>query len=194
MKRVKRICKTLKEVRMQWFLASCLLMGCSTLMPQEKFFCTISTKDIPDVPEKTISYKTDYIDYHFPEAGTISDPLFDYDIKYDTLSHYRVTVLGYVIFGKEANQNNQYERIDSVGITRLVIDKIGAPRELLGIKGDKRWNNNKNWEECSLPKKILKKIRNDFFIRMKYKRFVFNQSDQTEPINGSTTGYGYRLY
>ena len=101
-------------------------MGCSTLMPQEKFFCTISTKDIPDVPENTISYKTDYLDYHVVEAGTISSPLFDYDIKYDTLSHYRVSVMGYVVFGRDANNTNQHERIDSVGITHLVIDKIGT--------------------------------------------------------------------
>lgn len=106
-------------------LASCLLIGCVTTMPHEKFFCTISTKDIPDVPEKTISYKTDVIDYHFPEAGSISDPLFDYDIKYDTLSHYRVAVLGRLVFGKGSYQESQYERIDSVGITRLVIYKKG---------------------------------------------------------------------
>ena len=131
-------------------------MGCGTTMSHEKFFCTISTKDISDVPEQTISYKTDYIDYHIPEAGTISDPLFDYNIKYDTLSHYRVTVFGYVVFG-ESNQEGQYERIDSVGITRLVIDKVGGPRELYSKKRDEHWNDIP-WEECSLPKKILKKI------------------------------------
>ncbi|MCR4836291.1 MAG: hypothetical protein K5899_07915 [Bacteroidaceae bacterium] len=173
-------------------LAGCLLMGCSTLMPQEKFFCTISTKDIPDVPENTISYKTDYLDYHVVEAGTISSPLFDYDIKYDTLSHYRVSVMGYVVFGRDANNTNQHERIDSVGITHLVIDKIGAPRELFGKKGDERWNK-RNWEECYLPNKILKKIRKDFFIRMKYQRYVFNYNI-TEPIKAITAGYGYRSY
>ena len=164
-------------------------MGCGSTMSHEKFFCTISTKDIPDVPEQTISYTTDVIDYHFPEAGTISNPLFEYDIKYDTLSHYRVTVLGYVGFG-ESSHKGQYERIDSVGITRLVIDKKGGPRELYSKKRDEHWNDIP-WEKCSLPKKILKKIRKDFLTRMKYKRYVINTSDT---IKGITTSYGYRLY
>ena len=170
-------------------LAGCLLMGCGTTLSHEKFFCTRSTKEISDVPEQTISYKTDYIDYHFPEAGTISDPLFDYNIKYDTLSHYRVVVFGYVVFGK-SNQESQYERIDSVGITRLVIDKKGGARELYSKKWDEHWNDIP-WEKCSLSKKILRKIRKDFLIRMKYKRYVINRSDT---IKGITTGYEYRLY
>ena len=172
-----------------FFLAGCLLMGCGTTMSHKKFFSTISTKDIPDVPEQSISYKTNSIDYHVPEAGTISDPLFNYNIKYDTLSHYKVTVMGYVIFGKNV-QTTPYERIDSVGITRLVIDRQNAPRELYSKNGDEHWNDIP-WEDCSLPKKILKKIRKDFLIRMKYKRYVINRSDT---LKGITAGYGYRLY
>ena len=164
-------------------------MGCGTTMSHEKFFSTISTKDIPEVSEKTILYKTDVVDYHFPEAGTISEPLFEHNIKYDTLSHYRVTVFGYVVFGQNGPMA-PYERIDSVGITRLVIDRMNAPRELYSKKRDEHWNDIP-WENCSLPKKILKRIRKDFLIRTKNKRYVINQSDT---IRGVTTGYAYRLY
>jgi len=177
-------------------LASCLLVSCRTSMTSEMFFNTTSTKDIPDVSEKAISYRTSYLDTDCEECGTISEPLFDYNIKYDTLSHYKVVVIGYVVFGKDNYQENQYERIDSVGITRLVIDnKLHHSRELYGKKGDEHWNDIP-WEECSLPKKILKKIRNDFLIRTKYLKYLFNKSKLVDelPIKGITTQYLYRLY
>ena len=175
------------------FLLTCsMFMECCTIMPNEEFFCTISTKDIPDVSVKTLSFSTDYIDYHFPECGTVSYPLFDYDIKYDTLSHYRVVVLGSVVFGEEDNTENVFEILDSVKITRLVVDRLHSPRELYGKNGDDEWIS-KNWEECPLPNKILKKIRKDFLIRMKYKRYFLNKSDNS-PAKRLTTSYPYRLY
>ncbi len=173
--------------------ACCMLMNCSSLMPSEKFFCTTSTNRIPDVTIETITYRTRSSDEGCIECGTISEPLFDYNIKYDTLSHYKVVVLGYVVFGKENNYKYQYERIDSVGIIRLVIDREHFPRELYGKKGDDDWSN-KRWEECPLPNKIVNLIKKDFLKRMKYKRFFFNKSVLKQPIKGVTTQHLYRLY
>ncbi len=177
----------MKSILILW--ACCLLMGCSTSMQHERFFCTLSARDIPDVSEESITYRTDYIDYHFVEAGTISNPLFGFDIKYDTLSHYRVVVLGRLVFG-ETKHDGQYERIDSVEINRLIISSLNAPRELYCKNGDE-YCSKISWKECSLPKKNLKKIRKDFLIRMKYKRYVINKSDS---IKGITTLYEYHLY
>ncbi len=176
-------------------LAGCLLVSCRTSMPSDIFFNTISTKDIPSMSEKSISYRISYLNTDCIRCGTISEPLFDYNIKYDTLSHYKVVVIGYVVFEKDNYQENQYERIDSVGITRLVISSLHSPRELYSKHGDEHWNDIP-WEECSLPKKILKKIRNDFLIRTKYSKYLFNKSELNDelPIKGISTQYCYRLY
>ena len=178
-----------------FLLICCMLNGCSTLMPCEKFFCTVSTKDIPDVSISNISFITGYIHDDCKKCGTISDPLFDFNIKYDTLSHYRVLVLGYVVFGNEMNHKNQYETIDSVGIKRLVIMRMHSQQELYGKKEDCNWSN-RNWNECPLPKRILKEIRDDFLKRMKYRRYIYNKSvlDDSLSINGYTTQYYYSLY
>lgn len=175
-----------------FFLACSLFMSCSTIMPNEKFFCTVSTKDIPDLSVENIQFKTFPMDTHFPEYGTVSYPLFDYDIKFDTLSHYTVVVLGSVAFREQNNNDYEYEIIDSVSISRLVVDRSQHPRELYGKKGDDGWIT-KNWKECSLPNKILKKIKKDFLIRMKYQRYSLKKSDDL-PIKGLTTSYVYRLY
>ena len=158
-------------------LAGCLLVSCRTSMPSDIFFNTISTKDIPSMSEKSISYRISYLNTDCIRCGTISEPLFDYNIKYDTLSHYKVVVIGYV------------------GITRLVISSLHSPRELYSKHGDEHWNDIP-WEECSLPKKILKKIRNDFLIRTKYSKYLFNKSELNDelPIKGISTQYCYRLY
>ena len=175
-----------------FFLVCCLFMSCCTIMPNEKFFCTVSTKDIPDLSVENIQFKTFPMDDHFPECGTFSYPYFDYDIKYDTLSHYKVVVLGSVAFREQNINDYEYEIIDSVSISRLVVDRSQHPRELYGIKGDDGWIT-KNWEECSLPNKILKKIKKDFLIRMKYLRYSLKKNDDL-PIKGMTTSYGYLLY
>ena len=185
--------KKMKLILIYW--ACCLLMSCGALLTSEEFFNTISTKDIPDVSVKSISYRTGYVDSECIKCGIISEPLFDYSIKYDTLSHYEVIVIGYVVFGKKNYQENQYEGIDSVGITRLIVSSLHSQRKLYGKNGDEI-RNNILWKECPLPKIILKKIKKDFLIRMKYKRFLFNKSvfNDEMQIKGYTTQYRYCLY
>lgn len=160
-------------------------------MPNEKFFCTVSTKDIPDMSLENIQFKTFSLDTHFPESGTCSDPLFYHNIKYDTLSHYRVVVLGSVEFRQQDTNDYEYEIIDSVRISRLVVFSSHHPRELYGKKGDDGWSTNK-WVECPLPNEILEKIRDDFLIRMKYQRYRLKKYEDN-PVTGISTGYDYRL-
>ena len=167
-------------------------MSCGTSMSCKKYFSTVSIKSIPNMNIDSIPFRTDYVDYHFPSYGTISTPVFEYDLKYDTLSRYRIDVLGIIVFAKDSNQPYQFKSIDSVGITRLIISRPNYPRESYTYYG-KKWQSDKSWKECPLPRKLLMKIREDFLIRMKYMRYILNEEDP-ERIRAVTTGYGYRLY
>lgn len=140
-----------------------------TLLSCEEYFCTVSSKDIPDMSLDSITFITSNIDSHFSECGTVSDPVFDYDIQYDTLSRYQVVVCGTIIFGKDTNPGKQYERVDSVGIRSLFIwNKNSKQREYYSCEYHR---SHKKWEDCPLPPYILTQIKNDFLIRMKYTRY-----------------------
>jgi len=173
------------------FLICCIIMSCGTTMSCKKYFSTLSTRNIPNMTIDSIPFHTDYVDYHFPSYGSISTPVFDYDFKYDTLSRYRIDILGRIVFAKNSNQPNIFKSIDSVGITRLIISRPNYPRESYSYHGD--WQNDKSLKECSLPQKVLMKIREDFLIRMKYMIYILNEED-SERIRTVTTGYGYQLY
>lgn len=175
-----------------FFLICSIIMSCGTSMSCKKYFSTVSTKNIPNMNIDSIPFHTDYVDYHFPSCGSISSPVFDYDLKYDTLSRYRIDVLGIIVFDKNSNQPNQFKSIDSVGITRLIISRPNYPRESYTYYG-KKWQSDKSWKECPLPRKLLMKIREDFLIRMKYERYILNEEDP-ERIRAVTTGYSYKLY
>ena len=172
------------------FLLICILMvSCGTFMPNEKFFGYVRARDIPDVSLDFVSFRTSYIGGDCISCGTISEPLFDYNIKYDTLSHYRVIVLGKIVFEKDSCQKGDYKRADSVGIHGLIVDRLYFPRVFYSDMSHK-WNQNTPWKECPLPKKILKKIRKDFLMRKKYVRYAFEGED----VNSVSESYCYRLY
>ena len=165
-----------------------LLVSCGTLMPSEKFFVTVSTKDIDIMSLDSVSFSTCYIEGNCVSCGTVSEPLFACDIKYDTLSHYTVIVMGKNVFDNNY-QNGQYRYVDSIEINRLVIDRQHFPREFYSDLGHK-WSHNTSWKECPLPKSILKKIRNDFLKRKKYIRYNLKNLD----VKSVSESYCYRLY
>lgn len=162
-----------------------ILLGCGTSISCKDFFSTVSTKDIPDISMDTVLFRTDYIN----GSCTSYSPLFDYNIKYDTLSRYKVFVWGRIFFGNNPHYKNQYKSVDSVEINSLVIDRLNSPREFFSDMKHK-WKNNTPWEQCPLPPKILKKIKNDFLKRMKYTRYVFKEEDE----NSVSESYLYILY
>ncbi|SEV98571.1 hypothetical protein SAMN04487850_1111 [Prevotella aff. ruminicola Tc2-24] len=170
-------------------LTCCLLVSCGTSMSCEKFFGTVSTKDIPDVSLDSVSFRTSYIEGDCVSCGTISEPLFDCDIKYDTLSHYSVIVLGKVVFEKDSCQKEDYKRVYAVEINNLVVQKQHFPREFYSDSNHK-WRHNTPWKRCPLPKKVLEKIRNDFLKRKKYVRYTFKEAD----ASSVSESYCYRLY
>jgi len=158
-------------------------------MSCEKFFGTVSTKDIPDVSLDSVSFRTSYIEGDCVSCGTISEPLFDCDIKYDTLSHYSVIVFGNITFDKDSCQSCDYKRVFSVEINRLIVQRQHFPREFYSDDYHK-WTHNTPWRKCPFPKSVLKKIRNDFLLRKKYVRYSFKNID----VNSVTESYHYRLY
>ena len=167
--------------------ATCLfLVSCDTYFAKEKFFCKVSIKDIQDASLGTVSYRTDYIDGSCVQCGTVSVPLFDYDIKYDTLSRYKVIVIGKILFKKDSHI---YKTNDSIEINSLIIDRPSFPREFYSQKNNK-WSNQVSWDNCPLPKRILKKIRTDFLKRKKNTRYVLNNSDACS----ISEMYSYLLY
>lgn len=156
----------------------------------------MSTKDIADVPIEAIKYTNpEFIDTHIAECGTLSQPLFDCNIKYDTMLHYKVLVIGYVRFGKDNGCKEKHETIDSVGITRVVIDRLYYPREMYGRINDVDWRN-KRWRDCPLPKAVLKALKDDFFIRMKYRKYCLNHSllNSEQLKDGTGVMLLYHLY
>lgn len=175
------------------FIICILLVSCRSGISSTNYFGTLSSKDIPDISLNAVPFKTNYLDDECVKCGTMSEPVFNYDIKYDTSSHYRVVVSGKVIFTKDTAPNNQYAMIDSVGIDNLIIWKEHSVRERYSSQAsdnnDSDWN--KAWEKCPIPSNILKKIRKDFFIRMKYRQYSFGNDMN---INGITTSYLYLLY
>ena len=158
-------------------LTCCLLVSCGTSMSCEKFFGTVSTKDIPDVSLDSVSFRTSYIEGDCVSCGTISEPLFDCDIKYDTMSHYRVAVMGKIVFAKDNHPKDQYKRVDSVGITRIIVNNMLQARREIYSNMNYKLENDTPWDECPLPKRILKKIRNEFLKREKYVRYTFKETD-----------------
>ena len=178
---------------LQIILLCCLLASCNTQMPINEFFCIMSTKDVPDVSIDSIQFQRVYIDGSCIKCGTIENPLFCDNIRYDTLSRYRVVVVGNVFFEQDGDSQEEYEKIDSVGIESFIVIRPNSPREF--YSNNPNWSN-KRWKECPLPKRVLEEIKKDFLKRMKYKRYRFNKSALGDilPIKGYGTVYEYRLY
>ena len=175
---------------------SCMLISCSTHMSSERYFCKLSTKQIKDVPLESFEYKTYYIDDDCISCGTFSEPQFELNLKYDTLSRYRVIACGNIFFDESKNADS-CEKIDSVELSYVIIrggSNVSPIRlsnnknksEMLGQQIEKNWNDN------PLPSHVMKAIRNDFFTRMKYRKYKLNLNEIR--TGGISVSYIYQLY
>lgn len=175
---------------------SCLFSSCATTLTSESFFGIVSTKEIPDILIDTITYYTSKISSDTILCGIISYPKWSYNIKYDTLSRYKAVVEGVLIFKKDSILINQSKSVDSIEITRLVIDRKPFQREFYSNHMSHHANDDKisykKMDECPLPPSVLEQIRNDFLMRMKYLRYtyMFKEAD----VSGLTQMYVYCLY
>ncbi len=176
-----------------------MLSSCGISMSSEEFFRTLSVKGIPDVSIDTVRYYTYFIEDDIPSLGKVSTPLLGYSIKYDTLARFKAVVIGAIFFEKSYHEANQYEKIDSIRIDRLIVWNNGSLRECFSsvkVRTAKIVQDQcKPLEECPLPKRVLKRIRNDFCIRMKHTRYIINRSMNNNIIeNGISVQHLYHLY
>lgn len=131
----------------------------------------------------TIEFLTEYMDYHFPEIGFLSLPAFKNPIKFDTLLQYRVRFVGGVVF-----------RTDSVEEGPKIIDSVYVSAVHVKYKDNNHVSYTKhdynNWKDCPIPVPIIWKLREDFYLRMKYQKYQLKL-----PVSHKVTGtYLYYLY
>ncbi len=166
------------------FLIVFILSSCSTLV-SDRYFVGLSVDDIKDDNSKTMVYNcSHYIDYHVPEAGSISEPQIDFSIKYDTLKKYNVCLFADIVFCRDDSGYWDSSKIDSICLRKIVVSSATNPSIII----DK--SESFNLLKCKIPKRILLALRDDFFFRMKYTKFDFPRTKN----KAYTYGHNYRLY
>ncbi|RRC96909.1 hypothetical protein [Prevotella sp. OH937_COT-195] len=150
------------------------------------FFISVGINDIKENQMQELSYeRKQYVDYHVPSVGTISDPIIDFDVKYDTLKKYGVGMVGDVMFCKDDSGYWDTSRKDSIRLREVVILGI---REGTVVRYNSR--NPIDFKKCGIPYEVLSSIREDFFFRMKYTKFDLVKTKS----NGYTYSHYYVLY
>ena len=160
---------------------SVAIVSCS--IRHDDFFDTISVKNVKQIDIDTTEYTTEYMDYHFPEIGTHSLPVFKNSIKFDTLLQYRVRFVGGAVFRTDSVEDG-YKIIDSVYVSAVHVNY----KDNNHVSYTKQ--NYNNWKDCPIPIPIILKLREDFYLRMKYQKYQLKL-----PISRKVTGaYLYYLY
>ena len=173
-----------------------MLISCSTHMSSERYFCKLSTKQIKDVPLESFEYKTYYIDDDCISCGTFSEPQFEFNLKYDTLSRYRVIACGNIFFDESMNADS-CEKIDFVELSYVIL-RGGSNVLPIRLSNNKNRSETfgqqieKNWHDNPLPSHVMKTIRNDFFTRMKYRKYKFDLNEIR--TGGISVSCIYQLY
>ena len=162
-----------------------MLMSCSSLTSAEQYFCALPAKDIRDVHEKRVEYKTYLLDGSDINQ-TYDEPQYITSVANDTLSKDRVIAWGYVILSCNING---YQTIDSVALSCLIIKKEGCKAERYSSKHKGNNNFDKAWKQCPLSTVMRRKIREDFFLRMKNRRYHL----RTTNYRGLSVAHEYRI-
>lgn len=168
-----------------------LIIGCSSPMSCKKYFSKLSTEEIEDIDESTLTFRTIYMDYMFKSLGTILEPNIPFDIKYDTLSHYTIIAGGNVFFSREQKENVGNIINDTIELSYIIVKKNGTPAKRYSCKSFAKSVFNNSWKDCPVPFHIMKEIRKDFFIRMKYQKY---KSMSNDSIKGITVMHQYQLF
>ena len=167
--------------RLLYVLFLSVAISCS--IRHDDFFDTISVKNVRQINIDTIEYITEYMDFHFPEIGTHSLPVFKNSIKFDTLLQYRVRFVGGAVFRTDSVEDG-YKIIDSVYVSAVHVNY----KDNNHVSYTKQDYN--NWKDCPIPISIILKLREDFYLRMKYQKYQLKL-----PISRKVTGaYSYSLY
>ena len=153
--------------KMVAYIISMMLMSCSSLTSSEQYFCSLQANDIRDVHEKGVKYNTYLLD-GLDVDQTYDEPQYTTLLVNDTLSKDRVIAWGNV---KLSHTVNGCQTVDSVALSCLIIHKKGCKAERYSSKHTGNDNFDKAWSQCPLSKIMRRKIREDFFLRMKNRRY-----------------------
>lgn len=153
----------------------------------DSFFETYSFKLNKDILPDSISFEEDYLDYHFPELGTIKKTKTSWNVKYDTVSHYVVILKGCLNF-KENKYKYETEDIKSISLTHLSIWKLSNQR--------KKWECTKDSDiilgRLPIPKNYLDMMKRDFLFVNRNTIINVNKNDRTS--NSFPLTRVYKLY
>lgn len=174
------------------FIANCILIiGCRSYIPCTQYFNKVSAGEIESIVEDSLSFKTVYIDNMFHSLGTFSEPNISFDIKYDTLSHYTIIAGGKIFFSGDQERNQIEIKSDSIEMSYIIVKKKGEQAKRYSGDNSHRSAIDKSWKDCPIPSSIMRKIRKDFFIRMKYRRYRVSNGDS---LKGLTVMRQYQLF
>ncbi len=168
-----------------------LIIGCGSPIPCTHYFTQKSAEEIEKIAEDTLTFKTSYIDNMFKSLGIILEPNIPFDIKYDTLSRYTIIVGGNIIFSDTQEGHNTDIKCDSIELSYVIVKREGEKARRYSNRIDYKSVIDKPWKECPIPSTIMKEIRRDFFIRMKYRKYRVINNDS---LKGLTVMHQYQLF
>lgn len=172
-------------IRILFFCIEALLGG--VLMHCDDYSSIVPGDKIKELPMRNVLYKTEYVDYDYRGFGTYENPQIVCEIRYDTLSHFRVIVWGYVILSDIDQANTQI--VDSVAITKMIVLRKHHKPVRFSRKRTAYNSFDKPWRECPLPWSVRNEIREDFLVRMKYRKYHINEKERR-----ITVYHEYKLY
>ncbi len=144
------------------------LIGCKTqftAISKNRLFGTFYQKDIRDLTTDSLAYRNDYAVDRFTDLGTISTPIYNLDMKYDTLYHYHIILNGFINFKKKKNiARYTTNDIKSVTLRSISVWKLSEPR--------KNWKLTKDIDispqNCPIPYDSLLAIKDAFLFVNKH--------------------------
>ena len=176
------------NINIPLFFVSILFVSCKSSISCNEYFTTVPASEIKDLSLDYDKYETHFFDYHFTDLGTYDVHQIICTIRFDTVSHYYVVVSGYVVL-KDIDQTINTQIVDSVKISQIAVKRKHHKLELFSSKLPDKYYNNKPWKDCPLPKSVRNKIKDDFLIRMKHRKYHLKTNERVIPVI-----WGYKLY
>ncbi len=164
------------------FFFSILFVSCKTTNSCDAYFSPVPRHKIKEIPLQDIKYKTELMDYHIPEIGSYDEPQIACNIRYDTLSHVTVIVTGYIVL-RDIDETKNTQIVDSVAINWFAVRRSNHAMEFYSNDPQKvHLFNYRPWKDCPLPKSVRDEIREDFLIRMKYRKYHLKEDREVKTI------------
>lgn len=161
-----------------------ILCSCSSYM-SNNYLIGLDVGEIKDEIVNDITYgDSHFVDYHFPETGRITEPAFDFKLRYDTIRKYNVILFADIIFKRDDKGYWDSSQKDSICLKKVIITCKNGKPIFIDI------NKPVNLHKMHIPKKFLLSIRDDFFKRMKYTKFELVRTKE----KSYRYGHAYQLY